>query len=117
MFAGLIFDTVPGGFISLIAATLGAMFSFLLSRYIAHDWFENSSSKLIEKLKKGTKEKGWRFVAFTRLVPVFPYNLQNYCYGLTKMSCLEFTVTTFITMAPSTFIYSYLGHLGKAIVF
>lgn len=116
MLGGLVFGVVLGGIYSLIGATLGAMFSFLASRYIGSDWLEKSSSSLIQKLRDGTQEKGWRFVAFTRLVPVFPYNLQNYGYGLTKMSCWQFTLTTFWAMIPSTFIYAYLGFIGKAIV-
>lgn len=116
MLGGLLFGTVLGGFYALLGATLGAMLSFLASRYLASDWLEKSSSKLLQKLRDGTNEKGWRYVAFTRLVPVFPYSLQNYGYGLTKMSCWEFTLTTFFTMAPSTFIYSYLGHVGKAVI-
>ena len=117
MLGGLVFGTAWGGVYSLFGATLGAMFSFLASRYIASDWLENSSSGLLEKLRNGTLDKGWRFVAFTRLAPIFPYNLQNYGYGLTKITCLEFTLTTFFAMAPSTFMYAYLGSVGKAIVF
>lgn len=116
MLGGLVFGTVWGGIYSLLGATLGAMLSFLASRYIASDWLEKSSSGLIQKLRDGSSEKGWRFVAFTRLVPVFPYNLQNYGYGITKMTCWQFTLTTFIAMAPSTFIYAYLGYAGKAIM-
>ena len=117
MLGGLLFGTVWGGVFSLLGATLGAMLSFLASRYIASDWLEKSSSGIIQKLRDGASQKGWRFVAFTRIVPVFPYNLQNYGYGLTKISCFEFTLTTFLAMLPSTFIYAYLGHMGKAVVF
>jgi uncharacterized membrane protein YdjX (TVP38/TMEM64 family) len=116
MLGGLVFGVAWGGIYSLIGATIGAMLAFLASRYIGSGWLEKSSSGLIQKLRDGTQEKGWRFVAFTRLVPVFPYNLQNYGYGLTKMSCWQFTLTTFLAMIPSTFIYAYLGFIGKAIV-
>lgn len=117
MLGGLVFGTAYGGIYSLIGATLGATLSFLASRYIASDWLENSSSTLIEKLRSGTENKGWRFVAFTRLSMIFPYNLQNYGYGLTKITCLEFTLATFFSMAPSTFVYAYLGSIGKSIAF
>jgi hypothetical protein len=30
------------------------------------------------------ESKGWRFVAFVRLVPLFPFNLLNYSLGLTR---------------------------------
>lgn len=74
MLGGLLFGTLWGGIFSLLGAVLGAMLSFLVSRYIASEWLEKSSSNIVQKLRDGTKEKGWRFVAFTRLVPVFPYS-------------------------------------------
>ena len=33
----------------------------------------------------GFKENGSSFLILTRLVPIFPFNLQNYAYGLTSI--------------------------------
>ena len=113
MLGGLLFGTLLGGLYSLIGASLGAMISFLISRYFASDWLEKSNSGMIQKLREGSEKQGWKFLAFTRLSMVFPYNLQNYGFGLTKMSCFQFTLITFLTMAPSTFFYAYLGFMGE----
>ena len=47
----------------------------------------------------------------TRLVPLFPYNLQNFAYGLTDMKLLPYTLYTFLFMAPGAAIFT-LGAAG-----
>jgi uncharacterized membrane protein YdjX (TVP38/TMEM64 family) len=44
-------------------------------------------------------------VAFTRLVPLFPFNLLNYAFGLTKIGFLPYAVTTFFCMLPACIAY------------
>jgi uncharacterized membrane protein YdjX (TVP38/TMEM64 family) len=43
---------------------------------------------------------GWKVVAFTRLIPLFPFNLLNYAFGLTKIGFWPYAVATFICMLP-----------------
>jgi len=38
---------------------------------------------------RGIEQEGWRFVAFVRLVPLFPFNLVNYAFGLTRIRIAE----------------------------
>jgi uncharacterized membrane protein YdjX (TVP38/TMEM64 family) len=60
--------------------------------------------------------EGWRFVAFVRLVPVFPYNILNYLLGLTHIPFHHYIIATVVFMAPSTLAYTWLGHAGRALV-
>ena len=60
--------------------------------------------------------EGWRFVAFTRLVPLFPFNLLNYALGLTRIPLLHYVVTSFVFMLPGTVAYTYLGFAGREAV-
>ena len=53
------------------------------------------------------------FLAFTRLVPLFPFNLLNYAFGLTRISLRTYILTSFICMAPGTAGYTYLGFAGR----
>jgi uncharacterized membrane protein YdjX (TVP38/TMEM64 family) len=48
-------------------------------------------------------------VAFTRLVPIFPYFIINYAYGLTKISFSAYTLATFFGMIPMSFVYAYFS--------
>ena len=43
----------------------------------------------------------------TRLVPLFPYNLQNFAYGVTDMPLKTYAVGTFLFMLPGTAMYTF----------
>ena len=49
----------------------------------------------------------------TRLVPVFPYNLQNFAYGVTDISFTAYSVGSFLFMIPGTAMYT-IGFAGLA---
>ncbi len=110
---GALFGPVLGTFYNLTGATLGATLAFLISRYLASDWVEDKTGGKIKQLIKGVEGEGWRFVAFVRLVPLFPFNLLNYALGLTKIRFLHYLVATYIFMLPGAFAYTYLGYAGR----
>ncbi|MBI1425747.1 MAG: sulfurtransferase, partial [Gammaproteobacteria bacterium] len=103
----------PYTFVSLTGATLGAVLAFLLSRYLASDWVEQKTGGRLKQLKEGVEAEGWRFVAFVRLVPLFPFNLLNYALGLTQIRFLHYLVATYICMLPGAIAYTYLGYAGR----
>ena len=113
LLGGALFGPVFGTFYSLTAATIGAMLSFLIARYLASGWVEKKSSGKIKQLINGVESEGWRFVAFTRLVPLFPFNLLNYALGLTKITFPQYSIATYIFMLPGAIAYTYLGYIGK----
>jgi len=48
---------------------------------------------------------GWKAVAFTRLIPLFPFNLLNYAFGLTKVKFSHYAISSFICMLPACIAY------------
>jgi uncharacterized membrane protein YdjX (TVP38/TMEM64 family) len=44
-------------------------------------------------------------VAITRLVPVFPFNLLNYGFGLTQVAFRTYVTWSFVCMLPGTILY------------
>ena len=42
----------------------------------------------------------------TRLLPVFPYNIQNFAYGVTDIALLPYTLYTFLFMAPGVALFT-----------
>ena len=62
---------------------------------------------------EGVEAEGWRFVAFVRLVPLFPFNLLNYTLGLTRIRLFHYVVTSFVCMLPGAIAYTYLGYAGR----
>ncbi|HDH16264.1 MAG TPA: sulfurtransferase, partial [Gammaproteobacteria bacterium] len=110
---GALFGPVLGTFVNLTGATLGALGSFLIARYLTHDWVANKTGGRIKALMNGVENEGWRFVAFVRLVPLFPFNILNYALGLTPIKLLHYFVATYIFMLPGAIAYTYLGYAGR----
>ncbi|OIJ17440.1 hypothetical protein BKP37_02765 [Anaerobacillus alkalilacustris] len=109
--AGITFGPVLGGILSLIGATIGAAAAFLIAKYVARDMIVKKfeGNPIFDKVDKGVEKNGISFLILTRLVPVFPYNVQNYAYGLTSLNFLKYTGVSLITMAPGAFIYAYMA--------
>lgn len=110
---GSLFGPVLGTFVNLTGATLGAGLAFLLSRYLAANWVEQKTAGRLRQLKEGVEGEGWRFVAFVRLVPLFPFNLLNYALGLTRIRFLHYLIASYVSMLPGAAAYSYLGYAGR----
>ena len=110
---GALFGPVYGTLYNLTGATIGATLAFLSARYVAHDWVAKQTGNRLRQLITGVEKEGWRFVAFTRLVPLFPFNLLNYALGLTNIRLSHYIITSFIFMAPSGAAYTYLGYAGR----
>lgn len=113
---GALFGPVLGTFYNLTAATIGAMISFVAARYLAHDWVEKKTGGRMKQLKQGVEGEGWKFVAFVRLVPLFPFNVLNYALGLTRIKFSHYSVATYIFMLPGAIAYTYLGYVGREAV-
>ena len=115
--AGVLFGPFFGTIYSIIGATIGATLAFLSARTIARDKVEKMiEGKKLDYLKKSVENEGWKFIAYTRLVPLFPFNLLNYSYGLTNVKLRDYICTSFIFMLPGTFAYVYLGFAGTEII-
>ncbi len=113
---GALFGPVWGTLYNLTGATIGAGLAFLVARYLASDWVEQKSGGRLKQLKEGVEKEGWRFVAFVRLVPLFPFNLLNYALGLTRIKFLHYLAASYICMLPGAVAYTYLGYAGREAV-
>lgn len=113
---GALFGPIYGTLYNLTGATIGATFAFLISRYLASDWVELKTGGRLKQLKHGVESEGWRFVAFVRLVPLFPFNLLNYALGLTRIKLSHYIIASYICMLPGAIAYTYLGYAGREAV-
>jgi uncharacterized membrane protein YdjX (TVP38/TMEM64 family)/rhodanese-related sulfurtransferase len=113
---GALFGPVWGTLYSLTGATAGATVAFLIARYLASEWVHRKAGGWTRQLIDGVEKEGWRFVAFVRLVPLFPFNLLNYALGLTRVGLLAYVVGSFVFMFPGALAYTYLGYAGREAV-
>lgn len=102
---GLAFGPLWGTLYASIGSTIGACLAFLVARYSARAWVEQVVRGRFHDIDEGVREKGWVFVAVTRLIPLFPFNLLNYAFGLTKISFRTYAITSWICMLPGTAAY------------
>lgn len=108
--AGILFEPLTGTLLCLVAATLGAVFAFLAGRYFLKDSMRPmlEKSRILKKfLFDDVQHSGVILLMVTRLVPLFPYNLQNFAYGLTDIKLLPYTLYTFLFMAPGAAMFTF----------
>lgn len=110
---GALFGPVWGALYGLTGATLGAAAAFVIARYVAAGWVARKASGWSARLIAGVEAEGWRFAAFVRLVPLFPFNLLNYALGLTRIRLLPYVAATYVFMLPGAVAYTYLGYAGR----
>lgn len=121
----LVFGPVWGSLYSSVGATIGATAAFLVGRYAARGMVEGliQKNKALRKIDDGVEQQGWRMLMITRLVPLFPFNAQNYVYGLTKISLPTYIVVSFLAMLPGCIAFNFMagsvrtGEFGKALIY
>lgn len=110
---GALFGPVWGTVWNLMGATLGGALAFLIARYLGADWVSRRAGPRLQRLNAGVADEGWRFIAFVRLVPLFPFNLLNYALGLTRIRFAIYVVASAVFMLPGALAYTWLGHAGR----
>jgi len=113
--AGFLFGVVKGTALVSVGSTLGASAAFLTGRYLARDWVARKieGNRQFSLVDEAVGREGWRIVVLVRLSPIFPFNLLNYAFGLTKVRFKEYFLASWIGMLPVTALYVYLGSLAS----
>lgn len=111
LLGGLVFGPAWGVLYVWIAATLAAALAFLVARYVARDvvrrWTERSPQ--LARIDAAVERHGWRILMVTRLVPLFPFNLQNFAYGLTRIPFWTYVGMTALGILPGTIAFTLAG--------
>ena len=112
---GSLFGIWYGTAISIISATLGALFAFWAARYLFRNMAQRrfSKSKRLTKYQTAVLKQPFSFVLTTRLIPISPFNLVNYLFGLTSIDWWDYTKATFVGVIPGSFAYTWIGHSGE----
>jgi uncharacterized membrane protein YdjX (TVP38/TMEM64 family) len=105
--AGAIFGSFKGVLVVSAASTLGAGLAFLAARYLARKrvsaWL--AGNEKFRRLDELTAKHGEIIVAVTRLVPLFPFTLLNYGFGLTGIRFGTYLFWSWLCMLPGTVLY------------
>lgn len=109
LLAGMVFHAFWGTVLCTLAASISAGISFLMGRYLLQDSIKPKlmQNPYIAKYFMGKEKKNLLLLLFiTRTIPVFPFNLQNYAYGITDISFSLYFVCSFLFMIPGTSMYT-----------
>lgn len=111
MAAGALFGILWGTIYTLIVAPLSALVPFALARCLGREWVQAQlrGKKLGEIYEESEGDKGFLFILLMRLIPILPWEVQNYVGGLTNVSVPTFLGATLIGIIPGSFQLVFLG--------
>lgn len=117
MSSGFIFGFWKGLLIGTLSCLLGVTAAFLVGRYFARSWISRriEGHSKIEAIDEAIGKEGWRIVWLFRLSPLFPINILNYLFGITKVTLRQYMFASFLGMLPLVFLYVYIGSLASNI--
>ena len=112
--AGVVFGVWQGTAVVWCGAVLAIVLSFLIARYGARRRVEALARRRprFGAVDRALGEQGWKIVALMRLSPLFPFNVQNYLFGVTAIRFWPYCLASAIFIIPGTFLYVYLGYAG-----
>lgn len=109
---GLGFGLIQGSILTMIGAFLNMALVFLLSRYLFREWVQSfllrrypQSQKILKTSPKNLRTA----LILARLIPVVPYTVENYAFGLTDMNFWEYIIYSVIFTVPGTLVYVNFG--------
>lgn len=112
LIGGAIFGAWQGSFYILVGATLGALISFVLARFVFRNWVVTHLLHRFPQVKaydERLQENGLATVIFLRLIPLFPFNGLNFLLGITKVRLWEYVIATAVGIIPGVVVLSFLG--------
>lgn len=114
--AGAVFGLWWGTIVVSLSSTTGAGLAFLIARYVARKAVARKAAqvKTFSAIDRAIAQGGWKIVALLRLVPAVPFNALNYFFGITAIRFWPCVLTSWVAMLPGTFLYVYVGYLGRA---
>lgn len=112
--AGSLFGFNKGFLLVSFADTLSASACYGLGRTVGRKRIARWLTRRPEfrQIDRAIAKKGWKIVFLTRLSPIFPSNILNYGFSLTKIDFWHYLFFTWLGMLPVIGLYVYLGSMG-----
>lgn len=109
MAGGFLFGVIPTVIYSTIAATAGAVISFLSIKLFASATIEEKYGHKLEKLRVGLKEYGSFYLLLIHFTFLMPFFIINSLAVLAGVSIWQFIWTTIVGFIPCTYVYAFSG--------
>lgn len=110
--AGVVLGTIA----VFIGASLGAIVSFLLGRYLLREQAIKLTKKyaLFEAIDAALQDKGLKIFCLLRLSPIIPFNIINYIGGVSSVSFRDYALALFAIL-PGTLLYCFVGASAESL--
>lgn len=109
---GSLFGVWWGTVIALIGNTLGALFAFVLARYLLQTYVREkivTRYPQVDRYITRIERVPYPTIIALRLIPLIPFNALNFVFGITRIRISTYVIGSAVGMIPGTFAFVYLG--------
>lgn len=102
LLAPALFGALPAFVVMVVASTLSAVLAFLIARYAARATFavRLADTEGWRRLSNLVERHDWVVIPLVRIVPVAPFAVLNYGFGLTGISFWRYLLWSELAMIP-----------------
>jgi uncharacterized membrane protein YdjX (TVP38/TMEM64 family) len=108
--AGLAFGPWWGLLAAVSGATLRASTQYLLARRLGRELISRLLHHRLMAINRFLTHRPFRSVLLVRLVPNFPFDIQNYSLGCSGVPFGPYVLATALGIVPASFGFVYFGH-------
>ena len=116
MICGFLFGIVPGAASAVAGASTGAAIVFAIGRGPASDLLLRRAGPRMAGLAAGFRRDAFGYIAFLRLLPVFPFWLTNLAPAAFGVRLRTFVLATLIGLTPGALVYAATGAAIEEVV-
>lgn len=109
LLGGATFGLLWGTLLVSFASSIGATFSFLISRTLLRDYVQSRFGDYLAPINRGIEKDGSFYLFSIRMVPLFPFFMVNLVMGLTPINVVSFYFVSQIGMLLGTAVYVNAG--------
>ncbi len=110
-----LFGVGPAFVVMVVGSVLSATLAFLIARYLARDTFAErlADTEGFVRLSALVEEHDWAVIPVLRILPIAPFAVVNYGFGLTSISFWRYFAWSALAMVPMNAVLV----LGAGLVF
>lgn len=109
MVCGFLFGIVTGALVAVAAATTGAAIVFSIGRGPGADLLDRVAGPRLAALAAGFRRDAFGYIAFLRLLPLFPFWVTNLAPAAFGVPLRTFAAATLLGLLPGAFVYAATG--------
>lgn len=107
--AGLLFGTVAGGALTIVATAAAAGIQNVIGRHGVGARAEHLMGERGKQLDDLLDRRGFEAIFYARLTPFTPFTALNYASGITKLGAWPMALASGLAMGPRIYAYTTLG--------